>query len=155
MATVSAKILKHHKKTDGTFNVKICISHKRDRSFIDTEFYVTEKQLKKDRSIRDQFILSCVNKSLDTYRRAICDNDELIGRMTASDIKDFLLKKDKKIDFLNYSDQHIKLLIDNDQEKVRQILKPLKITSSVLSKGKVICRLNKSLSTSWKDLKHS
>ncbi|MCC8410758.1 site-specific integrase [Mucilaginibacter sp. UR6-1] len=117
MATVSAKILKHHKKTDGTFNVKICISHQRERSFIDTEFYVTEKQLKKDRSIKDQFVLTCVNKSLDAYRRAICDNDELIGRMTASDIKDFLLKRDKKIDFLDFSDQHIKLLIENEQGK--------------------------------------
>ena len=25
MATLSAKVFKHHKKTDGTFNVKVCI----------------------------------------------------------------------------------------------------------------------------------
>jgi hypothetical protein len=28
MATVSAKVFKHHQKSDGTFNVKICLYHK-------------------------------------------------------------------------------------------------------------------------------
>ena len=53
MATLSAKVFKHHTKADGTFNVKICVSHKKDRRYIDTEHYVTEKKLSKDFSVKD------------------------------------------------------------------------------------------------------
>ena len=31
MATVSAKVFEHHKKADGTYNVKICVQHKSER----------------------------------------------------------------------------------------------------------------------------
>ena len=34
MATVSAKVFEHHLKADGTFNVKICIYHKKDRKYM-------------------------------------------------------------------------------------------------------------------------
>jgi len=36
MANVSAKIYEHHKKVDGTYNVKICVYHKGKRKYIDT-----------------------------------------------------------------------------------------------------------------------
>lgn len=117
MATVSAKILKHHKKADGTYNVKICITHKRDRVFIDTEHYVTDKHLKKDRTIKDQFILTCVNKTLDGYRRIICDHEEMVERITAAEIKEFLLKKEQKIDFLLFCDSHINQLKTCSKDK--------------------------------------
>ena len=47
MATVCAKILKHHLKADGTYNVKIRVTHKNEKRHIDIEHYVTEKQLAK------------------------------------------------------------------------------------------------------------
>ncbi|WP_454801450.1 phage integrase SAM-like domain-containing protein [Mucilaginibacter phyllosphaerae] len=117
MATVSAKILKHHKKADGTYNVKICITHKRDRVFIDTEHYVTDKHLKKDRTIKDQFILTCVNRSLDGYRRVICDHEEMVERITAAEIKEFLLKKEQKIDFLQFCESYINQLKASSKDK--------------------------------------
>jgi hypothetical protein len=40
MATVSAKVFAHHKKTDGTYNVKICVHHKDQRKFIGMNHYV-------------------------------------------------------------------------------------------------------------------
>lgn len=70
MATLSAEIFKHHKKADGTYNIKICVSHKRDRKYIDTEHYVTDKKLTKDLIIKDAFTNSCVNKTLDEYRKS-------------------------------------------------------------------------------------
>ena len=53
MATLSAKVFKHHKKTDGTYNVKMCIHHNKVRVFMDTEHYVTEKKLDKIFKIKD------------------------------------------------------------------------------------------------------
>jgi len=37
MATVSAKVYEHHKKVDGTYNVKICVYHKGKRRHIEDE----------------------------------------------------------------------------------------------------------------------
>ena len=36
MATFSIKVFKHHKKKDGTYNVKISITQERKRAYIDT-----------------------------------------------------------------------------------------------------------------------
>jgi len=44
MATVAIKIHKHHKKADGTYNVKIRITHKREKKYIDTPHFVGSKQ---------------------------------------------------------------------------------------------------------------
>ena len=52
MATVCVKILKHHLKNDGTFNVKIRITHKKEKRYIDTDHLVTEKQLSKNMAIK-------------------------------------------------------------------------------------------------------
>jgi len=59
MATLNAKIFKHHEKEDGTYNVKICVSHKRDRRYIGTEYYVTGKKPSRDFSVKDIFINFC------------------------------------------------------------------------------------------------
>ena len=51
MATVCAKVFKHHQKTDGTYNVKIRVFHKNERKWIDTIHFVTDKQLSKKMDI--------------------------------------------------------------------------------------------------------
>jgi integrase len=117
MATVSAKILKHHKKADGTYNVKICIAHKNERVFLDTEHYVTDKQLTKDRTIKDQFILTCVNKTQDGYRRLISDNEDMIANMSAANIKEFFLGREIKVDFLQFCKKHIETLKIEKRDK--------------------------------------
>jgi len=41
MATVCVKILPNHLKEDGSYNVKIRITHKKVKRYIDTEHFVT------------------------------------------------------------------------------------------------------------------
>lgn len=120
MATVSAKILKHHKKADGTYNVKICIA-KNERVFLDTEHYVTDKQRTKDRTIKDQFILTRVNKTQDGYRHLISDNEQLVASMTTAKIKEFFLGRELKVDFLQFCKKHIETLKAEKRIRVLQI----------------------------------
>lgn len=117
MATLSAKIFKHHKKADGTYNVKICLCHKRDRVYFDTEHYVVDKQLKKDLSIKDPFINSILSDKLKTYRKYLSDLEDRVNGFTAENLKQYLLGKDLKIDFLKFSQTHIELLDANKQGK--------------------------------------
>lgn len=74
MATVSAKIYEHHKKADGTYNVKICVYHKGNRKYIDTTHYVVKKQLTKDFKTKDPFIADIVEQQLRKYRNTISDS---------------------------------------------------------------------------------
>jgi hypothetical protein len=68
MATISSKIFRHHKKTDGTYNVKICIYHKKERVYIDTPHYLTEKKLTSIFTIKDPVVTRLVNDKLEDYR---------------------------------------------------------------------------------------
>ncbi len=53
MATVQAVVFKHHKKADGTYNVKIRITLNREKKYIDTQHYVKDYQLTKSLETRD------------------------------------------------------------------------------------------------------
>lgn len=61
----------YNKRKDDTWNVKIKVTLNRKRAHIDTQHYVVRKQLKKDYSIKDQFILDALNPLLKIYRDKI------------------------------------------------------------------------------------
>src|ERR1700709_2582931 len=102
MATLSAKVFKHHKKADGTYNVKIYIYHNSVRAYMDTEHYVTDKKLTKDLQIKDMHLLSVLGRTLDDYRKSISELGPKLELLDAHSLKDFLLKKDGCIDFLKF-----------------------------------------------------
>ncbi|PPL02462.1 site-specific integrase [Parapedobacter indicus] len=110
MATVSAKVYEHHKKADDTYNVKICVHHKSERKFIDTNHYVVKKQLTKDYKIKDSFIADKVEQQLREYRKVISDLDDRLIYFTAESLRDFLRDKDEDIDFVKFCDNHISRL---------------------------------------------
>lgn len=117
MATFSAKVFKHHKKADGTYNVKICISHNRDRRYIDTVHFVNDKKLTKDLTIKDPFINSLINATLDDYRAAASRLGKRLEFFDVENLRDFLLNKDQVIDFLKFCQIHLDALKINGQTK--------------------------------------
>ncbi|MGV6946429.1 site-specific integrase [Sphingobacterium sp. CZ-2] len=110
MATVSAKVYEHHKKADGTYNVKICVHHKSERKFIDTNHFVVKKQLTKDFKIKDPFVADKVEQQLRDYRKMISDLDDRLDYFTATSLRDYLRDKDEDIDFIKFCTQHIERL---------------------------------------------
>ena len=107
MATVCAKVFKHHLKADGSYNVKIRIFHKNEKKYIDTEHYVTDKQLSKNMAIKDPLINRKVNLKIDEYRLTISNISEKLNFFSAEALRDFLLNKNKEIDFIEFCDGHI------------------------------------------------
>jgi len=117
MATVSAKVYEHHKKNDGTYNVKICVHHKSERKFIDTNHYVVKKQLTKDYRIKDPFIADKVEQQLRDYRKEISELGDKLDFFTAETLRDYLRDKDEDIDFVKFCDKHIEGLRKDGREE--------------------------------------
>jgi len=110
MATVCVKILPHHLKADGTYNVKIRITQKKVKRYIDTEHFVTQKQLTKKLTLKDAFIEQQLNTLVIKYRQEISKLDEKLDFMDADQLRDHLVGKDEAIDFIKFCDGHIKKL---------------------------------------------
>jgi len=120
MATVSATILKADQKSDGTWNVKVRIFHNDKPAYIDTVHYVGSKQLgpkskgSKTLVIKDNFILDRIAPDLKLYRDWISDNENVIKRLSATEVRDRLVSVKRgpskdEIDFLGFCKNFIEL----------------------------------------------
>jgi integrase len=107
MATISAKIYKHHKKADGTYNVKVCIFHKGQRRYINTNHYLVGKQLTSKFKIKDRFIADLVERQLIDYRRTVSELGNKLSSFSAEALRDYIRDKDADIDFIAFCEEHI------------------------------------------------
>ncbi len=116
MATVCAKILKHHLKADGTYNVKIRVTHKNEKRYIDTEHYVTEKQLTKKMILKDPIVEQMLNVKLIKYRVLIGELGPKLDFFTAGQLRDYLAESLKEINFIEFCDEYIRELKSDRRE---------------------------------------
>lgn len=115
MATVETKIFKHHKKADGTYNIKVRVTHKREKKYLDTPHFVSDRQLTAKLAIKDVFLKKILNDLLDDYRTTISELGEKLDLFTAETLRDFLKTKNEEINFIKFSEVHIKGLKENDR----------------------------------------
>jgi hypothetical protein len=73
MATIREVILPNQKREDGTWNVKIRVTHQRKINYISTTHYVGVKQIRPDHTIKDPVILKAIYPTLTEYRDKISD----------------------------------------------------------------------------------
>lgn len=113
MATVSWVVFKHHKKSDGTYNPKIRISHNRTSSYIPTSIYTDMVRFKKN-SASGTITLERIKEELDDivneYRHIINENQDIVRECdTSKDIVAMIerRRKRKDIDFIEFARQHI------------------------------------------------
>lgn len=114
MATVSWVIFKHHKKTDGTYNPKIRISHNSTSSYLSTQIYTELVKFRKGSAsgiLMTGDIEDLLNEIVKKYRKILNDNIELISSCENSKdvvaiIQDNMMKSDN-IDFIKYTRKKI------------------------------------------------
>lgn len=117
MATFGIKVFKHHEKRDGTFNVKIRITHVRKTVYIDTHHYVIRKMLLKNYRLKDTVILKDLYNAMETNREAISRLGSKLNYMNVDYIKSYLEKCAEKVDFLSFCQKHIDTLTQNGRIK--------------------------------------
>lgn len=102
MATVRPVVNPHQQKKDGTWNVKIIVTHNRNKGYIETQHFVVQKQLRKDYTIKDQFILSALNPVLDGYRKKIGELGERLNFHNAKTLTELLKYGELKPESINF-----------------------------------------------------
>ena len=109
MATIKEVVLKHHKKEDGTYNIKYRLTHNRKTTYINTNHFVDEKQLKKDLTVKDKFLLSVISTDVAVYRKKLLDLDHVLIHLDVKDLADRLtqVEETRVIDFIEFARQYI------------------------------------------------
>ncbi|WP_286895016.1 MULTISPECIES: phage integrase SAM-like domain-containing protein [Sphingobacterium] len=116
MATVAAVILKHHKKQDGTFNVKIRITHKGSTVYIDTNIYAGKSDVDTKIRLKKVFIDTYLTSTVNDYRKKLNALGAKVDYMSASDIKEYFSLEDEVIDFIKFADENVQGLIQSNRK---------------------------------------
>lgn len=109
MATLKAVV--DHRKADGTYNVKIRLTHNRKALYIPTELYITERQMTRSKRIKDPNIVSATDNLIDEMRKAISSIPR-IENMECSQLREVLRRKMSegevfRLDFFEYAAKKI------------------------------------------------
>jgi len=109
MATIKEVVLKHHKKEDGTYNIKYRLTHNRKITYINTNHFVGEKQLKKDLTVKDKFLISVISTEIAKYRIKLLELDSFLMHLDVKQLADRLTHTEENsvIDFVAFARQYV------------------------------------------------
>jgi len=124
MPTFKALVFKHHRKKDGTYNIKLRVIHKKNPVYNDTTYFVTDKQLNKQLEFKDRSIINIVND----LEKAYYDQSNLMGEgvnnYTAKELAEHLQRKvsansDDSINFIAFGRQYVNRLVKDGKGSYR------------------------------------
>jgi len=109
MATIKEVVLKHHKKEDGTYNIKYRLTHNRKITYINTNHFAGEKQLKKDLTVKDRFLMSVISTDIANYRMRLLELDRLLIHLDVKELAVRLTQADDNspIDIIAFARHYI------------------------------------------------
>lgn len=115
MTTFKAEVYKHHKKEDGTYNVKIRVTHNRKKKYIATTKFLTKDDLTKGLKIKNQNIIDDLDDDIKKYRN-ICNS--LGERGKTMDVEQIV----RYIETYKGNDEHFVLdFVQYGREKVKEL----------------------------------
>lgn len=106
MATFKA-IVNTYKRGDGTYNIKIRVTHNRAVRYLPTPFYVNQTQITRGFKIKDNLILEKVEEKIRELRRAADSIGFVAEDLSVDHLIKLLQNKNEKIDFLEFWQSYI------------------------------------------------
>jgi integrase len=118
MATIKEVVLKHHKKEDGTYNIKYRLTHNRKVTYINTNYFAGEKQLKKDFTVKDKFLLSVISTEIAKYRMRLLELNSVLIYLDVKELANRLTQPEENfvIDIIDFAKQYISELIEQGRK---------------------------------------
>lgn len=124
-ATLKAVVLTHYKREDGTYNVKIRVTLNRKVGYINTEHYVDDKQLSKDKKvIKDTFVSDALSLEVINLRKEISRLGASVNHFSVKQLVEHLSNirnpsKDSTIDFIAFSETVIQKMKQANRDSYR------------------------------------
>ena len=106
MATFKAVVLSDYKRNDGTYNVKIRVTHNRKTRYISTPFYVNQEQVTRTFKIKDALINEKLDEKIIEFRRKTDEIGFLADRMDIEHLLEIINRKQESIDFIKYMERY-------------------------------------------------
>lgn len=96
--TFRIEVCSSRKRQDGTYNVKIRVTHNRKIKRIATSIYVKKEDMTRGMKIKNQSILDELNKIIDSYRSKCNILSLSINSMSIEEVVEFVtrVEEDKK-----------------------------------------------------------
>ncbi len=94
MTTFKAEVYAHQKRSDGTYNIKIRVTHNRRKKYVPTVYYVTKDDLTRSYKIRNQYYIDLCDNVIRDYRHAVERLGEKAKGMTVEQIVDHITRKE-------------------------------------------------------------
>lgn len=113
MATFKAEVYAHQKKADGTYNIKIRVTHNQRKKYLPTVWYVTKDDLTRSLKIKNQKYIDLTSDLIKSYRSK-CDRlGERLRSMTVEQVVSAILERDDSdfdLDIVDYARNYIQQL---------------------------------------------
>ena len=110
MATFKALVLSHQKRKDGTYNVKIRVTHNRRHKYLPTPLYAGKDDLTKSLKIKNYLILDATEAIIKDYRTKCSVLGVAVAQYDVDQLCDILNEPDKgewKVNFFEYAETFI------------------------------------------------
>ena len=111
--TFKAVVYAHHRKEDGTYNVKIRVTHNRKRKHLPTSIFVTKEDLTRGLKIKNAQVNDTLKRTIDSYQKIAATLPiERANVMSIEQVVDYLLNYNKnngvfELDFIAFARQVI------------------------------------------------
>ena len=116
MATFKAEVYAHQKKSDGTYNIKIRVTHNRQKRYLATTYYVTKEDLTRALKLKNQKYIDLTDQLVKKYR-IICDRAGVrLKDMTVDQVVDLITSDTGEhfdLDIVDYARKYIQKLRDS------------------------------------------
>jgi integrase len=130
MATFNALIFKHHKKADGTFNIKIQVTHNRETKYIPTTYFVEKSDITKSFRLKNQFYIDQTDELCRKYRKKCDLLGEKLNYTSIDELIQYLKKEESTeeeekfdLDVIAYGNKIIQDLISTGHEGNARVYK--------------------------------
>lgn len=110
MATFKAEVYAHQKRADGTYNIKIRVTHNQKKRYLSTVWYVTKDDLTRSLKIKNQKYIDLTDDLIRKYRNACDSVGERLKGMTVDQVVDIITTNDGdnfELDIVEYTWEEI------------------------------------------------
>lgn len=122
MATFKAEVYAHQKKQDGTWNIKIRVTHNQRKKYLSTSWYVSKEDLTRNLKLKNQTYIDYTNDLIKSYRK-ICDRQgEALKSMSVEDVVKLLERGSQSpaesfdLDIVAFGRAHVQKLYNTGHE---------------------------------------